>query len=185
MWRVNNDPVWRAEHYDKWGPGYRNNANELVDRQLLPILTQKSDGSWIANSDIPYADPERFHLTPLERGRDTVAPDDLTHLDKVAAKRYAWMELNKAQTAFDDAVTPETTQALADAQKNFDKISEGAANNSKIGEALGEEAARRHLLQQKEFEGAKEVDDPRCRRRPTARRSSTSSGVTRTATSSS
>ncbi|KOU64622.1 hypothetical protein ADK96_20680 [Streptomyces sp. IGB124] len=160
VWRVNNDPVWRAEHYDKWGPGFRNSADELVDGQLLPKLTQKSDGSWIANSDIPYADPERYHLTPLERGRESVAPDDLAHLDKVAAKRFAWMELNRAQTAFDDVVTPETTAALADAQKNFDKVSEGWPNNSKIGEALGEEAARRHMLQQKEFEGAKEVDDP-------------------------
>ncbi|MEU5812072.1 hypothetical protein ABZ812_35120, partial [Streptomyces sp. NPDC047718] len=159
VWLVNNDPVWRAEHYDKWGPGKRNSSEELVDGQLLPILSKQSDGSWISVSEIPYADPEKFHLTPLERDRATVPPDDLAHLDKVAARRFAGMELTKAEAAFNDAGTEVNAKALAAAQKAFDAVSDGLANNSKLGEALGEEAARRHMLQQKEFEGFEEKTD--------------------------
>lgn len=183
---ANEDPVWRAKYYDKWGPGKRNSAEEMVDGQLLPKLAEKPDGSWMAADELPYADPEKFHLTPLERGRDTVAPTELDHLDDVSAKRRAGMELKKADAAFEKHPTDETAQALADAQKHYDKtVGVDVSNNTKLGEALGEEAARRHMLLQKEFAGAKEVDDPLCRRRPTGPRSSISSGVTRTATSSS
>ncbi|MFE3630873.1 hypothetical protein [Streptomyces goshikiensis] len=71
---VNEDPTWRAEHYDKWGPGKRNNAEEMVDGQLLPKLIKQPDGSWMAASSLAHADPGGFHLTPLERSRATVAP---------------------------------------------------------------------------------------------------------------
>ncbi|MGW2931760.1 hypothetical protein ACWDA7_07820 [Streptomyces sp. NPDC001156] len=97
---ANEDPAWRAEHYDKWGMGKRNNAEELVDGQLLPRLVEKPGGGWMAAHDLPYASPERFHLDPLERGRDTVAPHDLHHLDDVSAKRVAGMDLAHAEKAF-------------------------------------------------------------------------------------
>ncbi|SHM52404.1 hypothetical protein [Streptomyces yunnanensis] len=158
---ANENPVWRAEHYDKWGPGKRNNAEEMVDGQLLPKLVEKPDGSWMAADEMPYANPKQFHSTPLVRGRDTVAPDNLNHLDDVSAKRMAGMELNKAEGAFKGHPTHETAQALADAQKHYDQtVGVDVSNNTKLGEALGEEAARRHMLLQKEFAGAKEVDDP-------------------------
>ncbi|GHB84244.1 hypothetical protein GCM10010347_63930 [Streptomyces cirratus] len=158
---ANEDPLWRAEHYDKWGLGKRNNANELVDGQLLPKLIEQPDGSWIAASDLPHAHPGGFHLTPLERGRDTVAPDDLAHLDKVAAKRMAGMDLTAWEKAFDKNPTYENAYELAHAQEHYNlTVGEGVSNNSKLGEELGEEAARRHMLLQEEFAGAKEVDDP-------------------------
>ncbi|MER6011509.1 hypothetical protein [Streptomyces bluensis] len=158
---ANEDPVWRAEHYDKWGPGKRNNAEEMVDGQLLPKLIEKPDGSWMAADDLPYADPGQFHLTPLERGRNTVASDQLNHLDDVSAQRMAGMELNRAELAFEKSPTDEAAQALADARQHYDQtVGMDVPNNTKLGEALGEEAARRHMLLQREFEGAKEVDDP-------------------------
>lgn len=157
---ANEDPVWRAEHYDKWRLGYRNNAEELVDGQLLPKLTEKAPGTWIAVSDIPHAHPGGFHLTPLERGRATVAPDDLTHLDKVAAKRMAGMDLTAAEKVFEKNPSFENAYDLAHAQEHYNQtVGEGVANNSKLGEDLGEEAARRHMLLQKEFEGAHEITD--------------------------
>ncbi|MFF5182479.1 hypothetical protein ACFY30_01625 [Streptomyces sp. NPDC000345] len=157
---ANEDPAWRAEHYDKWGPGKRNSADELVDGQLLPKLVEKPGGGWMAADDLPYASPERFDLNPLERGRDTVPPENLAHLDDVSAKRVAGMELTAAQKAFDDLQTDEAAKALADAREHFDNtVGEGVSNNSKLGEALGEEAARRHMLQQPEFAGAKEITD--------------------------
>ncbi|MFG3112821.1 hypothetical protein ACGF4C_00315 [Streptomyces sp. NPDC048197] len=158
---ANENPVWRAEHYDKWGPGKRNSAEEMVDGQLLPKLVEKPDGSWMAADEMPYANPKQFHSTPLVRGRDTVAPHELHHLDDVSAKRMAGMELNKAEGDFKDHPTHETAQALADAQKHYDQtVGVDVSNNTKLGEALGEEAARRHMLLQEEFAGAKEVDDP-------------------------
>ncbi|WP_157977468.1 hypothetical protein [Streptomyces triticisoli] len=157
---ANEDPVWRAEYYDKWGLGKRNSAEEMVDGQLLPKLVEKPGGGWMAADDLPYANPENFHLTPLERGRNTVAPENLDHLDDVSAKRVAGMDLTSAEKAFEATPTDETAKALADAQEHFSQtVGEGVSNNSKLGEALGEEAARRHMLLQKEFAGAEEITD--------------------------
>ncbi|MFJ8109703.1 hypothetical protein [Streptomyces sp. NPDC096132] len=157
---ANEDPVWRAEHYDKWGPGYRNDANAMVDGQLLPKLVEKPGGGWMAADDLPYANPERFHSTPLDRGRATVPPEHLGHLDDVSAKRLAGMELTNAERAYEANPTDETAKALADAQDHFNQtVGEGVSNNSKLGEALGEEAARRHMLLQEEFKGSHEITD--------------------------
>ncbi|MEU9235088.1 hypothetical protein [Streptomyces subrutilus] len=157
---ANEDPVWRAEHYDKWGPGKRNNAEELVDGQLLPKLLRQSDGSWVAADSIPHAHPGGFHLTPLERGADTVPPGNARHLDEVAAKRFAGMELNRWEKAFDENPTFDNAHELALAQEHFNKtVGKDVSNNTKLGEDLGEEAARKHMLLQKEFEGAHEITD--------------------------
>ncbi|WP_086792930.1 hypothetical protein [Streptomyces thermovulgaris] len=132
----------------------------MVDGQLLPKLVEKPGGGWMAADDMPYANPEKYHLTPLERGRDTVPPENLKHLDEVSAKRIAGMQLTNAEKAFEETPSAETAKALADAQENFNKVvGEGVPNNSKLGEILGEEAARRHMLLQKEFEGASEITD--------------------------
>ncbi|WP_407549092.1 hypothetical protein QOM21_08265 [Streptomyces sp. Pv4-95] len=157
---ANEDPVWRAQHYDKWGPGYRNSADAMVDGQLLPKLVEKPGGGWMAADNLPYANPEQFHLTPLERGRETVGPPDLNHLDDVSARRAAGMDLANAERAYEATPTDDTAKALADAQQHFNAtVGEGVSNNSKLGEALGEEAARRHLLLQQEFDGAREITD--------------------------
>ncbi|MDQ1047929.1 hypothetical protein [Streptomyces sp. V4I2] len=157
---ANEDPAWRAQHYDKWGPGYRNSAEAMVDGQLLPKLVEKPGGGWMAADNLPYANSERFHLNPLERGRDTVAPNELNHLDDVSARRVAGMDLSNAERAYLANPTDDTARALADAQDHFHAtVGEGVSNNSKLGEALGEEAARRHMLQQQEFAGAREVTD--------------------------
>jgi hypothetical protein len=157
---ANEDPVWRAEHYDKWGPGKRNGAEMMVDGQLLPKLTERPGGGWMAADDLPYANPENYHLEGLVRGRDTVDPQGIDHLDDVSAKRLAGMDLIAAERAFEANPSDETAKTLIDAQEHFKQtVGEGVSNNTKLGEALGEEAARHHMLLQKEFEGAKEVTD--------------------------
>ncbi|MFD4032141.1 hypothetical protein ACFWVP_16860 [Streptomyces sp. NPDC058637] len=157
---ANEDPAWRAQHYDKWGIGKRNNAESLVDGQLLPKLIEKPDGSWMSSNELPYASSEDFHLEDLVRDRATVDPQGLNHLDEVSARRIAGMELNNAQKAFDTTPTGETARVLADAQQYFDEtVGPGVSNNSKLGEALGEEAARKHMLLLKEFDGAREITD--------------------------
>ncbi|MEU3709958.1 hypothetical protein [Streptomyces catenulae] len=157
---ANEDPIWRAQHYDKWGPGKRNSSTELVDGQLLPKLVEKPDGSWMAADNLPYANPEAYHLDDLVRGRDTVDPQGIDHLDEVSAKRVAGMDLTNAERAYQTNPTDETAKALTDAQDHFHAtVGEGVSNNSKLGEALGEEAARRHMLLQHEFEGGREITD--------------------------
>ncbi|GCB46192.1 hypothetical protein SNL152K_3490 [Streptomyces sp. NL15-2K] len=157
---ANEDPVWRAEHYDKWGPGKRNNAEAMVDGQILPKLVEKPGGGWMAADNLPYANPERFHLTPLERGPETVPANNLNHLDDVSARRLAGMDLTSAEKAYEANATEANAKALAEAQDHFNTtVGEGVSNNTKLGEALGEEAARRHMLLQKEFEGAHEITD--------------------------
>ncbi|MEU5715721.1 hypothetical protein AB0G71_08000 [Streptomyces sp. NPDC020403] len=157
---ANEDPAWRAQYYDKWGIGKRNNAEELVDGQLLPKLVEKPGGGWMSANDLPYASSEDFLPGDLVRDHATVAPHRLTHLDEVSAKRIAGMELTNAQKAFDATPTDQTARALADAQQHFDAtVGPRVSNNSKLGEALGEEAARKHMLLLKEFDGAREITD--------------------------
>ncbi|WP_416486310.1 hypothetical protein [Streptomyces sp. CL12] len=154
------DPAWRAEHYDKYGEGKRNNSRELVDGQLLPKLAKKPGGGWMAAHDLPYASSEEFHLTPIERGPDTVHPQHADHLDTVSAKRIAGMHLTNAEKHYRLDPTPAHADALLKAQEHYNLVvGEGVSNNTKLGEALGEEAARRHMLLQPEFEGAKEITD--------------------------
>ena len=74
----------------------------------------------------------------------------------------AWrgMELTRAEKAFDANPIDEAAQKLAAAQDHFTlTVGEGISNNSKLGEALGEEAARHHMLQLEEFAGAREITD--------------------------
>ncbi|WP_326781219.1 hypothetical protein OG481_18920 [Streptomyces longwoodensis] len=157
---ANEDPVWRAEHYDKWGPGKRNNAEALVDGQLLPKLAEKPGGGWMAADDLPYANSEKYHLNPLERGRHTVGAEHLGHLDDVSAKRVAGMELTNAERAYKNNATDDLANKLLEAQEHYNNVvGEGVSNNTKLGEALGEEAARRHMLLQDEFAGAHEITD--------------------------
>ncbi|MFD9805831.1 hypothetical protein ACFWXZ_15730 [[Kitasatospora] papulosa] len=157
---ANEDPAWRAQHYDKWGLGKRNNAESLVDGQLLPKLIERPDGTWMSANELPYASSEDFLPGGLVRDHATVAPHRLTHLDEVSAKRTAGMDLTNAQKAFDATPTDETARALADAQQHFDAtVGPRVSNNSKLGEALGEEAARKHMLLLKEFDGAREITD--------------------------
>ena len=114
----------------------------------------------MAADHMPHADPEKYLPEHLQRGRDTVPHPHLNHLDDVSARRRSGMDLTNAETKYEAHPSHENAQALAEAQENFDKtVGSGVSNNSKLGEALGEEAARRHMLLQKEFEGATEITD--------------------------
>ncbi|MFI0780608.1 hypothetical protein [Streptomyces sp. NPDC021212] len=150
--------AWRMEHYDKIGR--RLDSTKMVDGQLLPQLVEKPGGGWMAADDIPYADPEKYRPGTMHRGPSTVTPDNVQHLNETAAKRHAGMGLTKAETKFEADPSSKHAQELAAAQKHYDDtVGADVPNNSKLGEALGEEAARRHMLQQPEFQGAKEIID--------------------------
>ncbi|MEV1043689.1 hypothetical protein [Streptomyces sp. NPDC049916] len=154
---ANEGGAWFKEHYDEIGR--RESSRRKVDGQLLPKLARR-DGGWMAADDLPYANGESYRLEPVHRGRETVSSDDLRHLDDVSAKRRAGMELTAARESHKTAPSFETRESLAGAQAKYDAtVGEGVPNNSKLGEALGEEASRRHLMLQGEFEGAREIID--------------------------
>ncbi|MFF2325594.1 MULTISPECIES: hypothetical protein [unclassified Streptomyces] len=155
---ANEGGPWFEEHYD--GIGRRQSARRMVDGQLLPKLAEREGGGWTAADDLPHANGEKFRLEPLNRGRATVAPDDLKHLDDVSAKRRAGMELTAAEKKYEADPSVGHADALTEAQTKFDNsVGQGVSNNSKLGEALGEEASRRHILLQEQFKGFREVTD--------------------------
>ncbi|MFH8481143.1 hypothetical protein [Streptomyces sp. NPDC018055] len=154
---ANEGGSWFKANYDEIGR--RENSRREVDGQLLPKLARRQGGGWMAADDLPYANPESYRLEPAHRGRDTVGRDDLNHLDDVSAKRRAGMELTAAKENYKVDTSVDNARELSDAQARFDAtVGEGVPNNSKLGEALGEEAARRHMMLQ-EFPGAREVTD--------------------------
>ncbi|PCG86516.1 hypothetical protein CIB93_08475 [Streptomyces sp. WZ.A104] len=155
---ANEGGPWFKENYDEIGR--RESSRRKVDGQLLPKLARRDDGSWMAADDLPYANGESYRLEPMHRGRDTVSPEDLKHLDDVSAKRRAGMELTAASKGYQTTPSLDNADTLAKAQAKYDAtVGEGVPNNSKLGEALGEDAARRHLMLQGGFEGSREITD--------------------------
>ncbi|MFJ3879139.1 hypothetical protein ACIPW5_16915 [Streptomyces sp. NPDC090077] len=156
---VNEDDAWRQKHYNEIRR--RQSIYREVDGQIIPQLVKNPEGGWMNADDLPFGDSEAFRLEPLERGRNTVSDDaGLQHLDDVSDRRWAGMELTDAQAKFQADPSMEKLEALRLAKESFnDRVGSGVANNTKLGEALGEEAARRHMLLLKEFEGAKEITD--------------------------
>ncbi|MER7408588.1 hypothetical protein ABT373_40705, partial [Streptomyces sp. NPDC000070] len=156
---ANEDPVWRAEHYDKWGIGKRNSAEKLVDGQVLPQLTEKPGGGWMATHDLPHG-PSETKLDPAHLGPDTAPAHSRPHLDESARNRRLSVDLMNAERAFDDTPSAANADALDKAQKAYDEHLGGIPNNSKHSEALGEAAARHHVIP-KEFPGAERIELPK------------------------
>ncbi|MFJ3651570.1 hypothetical protein [Streptomyces murinus] len=155
VWKANNDEEWRQENYDK--RGHRLVKNKIVDGVELPILKQRPDGSFIAKYAMPHGPSEtRFGRTPL--GRDTVDHAHLPDLDKAAKDRFAGIELSRAEKAHEENPSIATETALSDARDSFHAQVGDVSNNSKLGERLGEAAARHHVMPNL-FPDAEWVDD--------------------------
>ncbi|EFL25769.1 hypothetical protein SSOG_05483 [Streptomyces himastatinicus ATCC 53653] len=70
------------------------------------------------------------------------------------------MALTQAEAKFEADPSTKHAAELAAAQKHYDNtVGADVPNNSKLGEDLGEEAARLHMLRQPEFAGAEELTD--------------------------
>ncbi|MEU0585751.1 hypothetical protein [Streptomyces sp. NPDC006132] len=156
---ANEDPVWRAEHYDKWGLGKRNSAEKLVDGQTLPQLTQKPGGGWMAAHDLPHG-PSETKFNPTHLGPDTAPVHSRPHLDDTARNRRLSVDLMNAERAFDQTPSAANADALDQARKAYDEHLEGIPNNSRHSEALGEAAARHHVIP-KEFPDAERIELPK------------------------
>ncbi|GGX36382.1 hypothetical protein [Streptomyces noursei] len=155
--KANEDPVWRKEHYDKLGR--RKSVDEVVDGAELPQLAKGPDGKLIAKHDMPNGPSEtKFGSKPL--GLDTVPDGNLPELNKAAANRKVSVDLTNAAKALEETPSPETKAALSAAQEAYIKQLGDLPNNSKISEALGEQAAALHVIPH-EFHGAEVVDLPK------------------------
>ncbi|QGV80262.1 hypothetical protein [Streptomyces ficellus] len=147
---ANEDPVWRAAHYD--ARFHRRSADRYVDGQLLPILKELPDGRLVATSNLPHADREYYRLKPVNVGLDSIRNDVAGELDDLAEAHRAYLDLGNAQRAYDSDPTPENVEALENARTAMGD----RANNTKIGERLGEGAARLHAVPEV-FENTREV----------------------------
>ncbi|WP_329616141.1 hypothetical protein OG244_26410 [Streptomyces brevispora] len=149
---VNEDPIWRDEHYT--AHLHRKNANEIVDGQYLPVLKDVGNGRYVSTSSLPYGPSEKYRLRIENPQLSNIPTDHATKLDGLAEKHLAYKELGVADRAHTKNPTAETAEALQTAKDAFGDT----PVNTKVGEALGEASARLHVIQEV-FPGAREVTD--------------------------
>ncbi|MFI6930405.1 hypothetical protein [Streptomyces sp. NPDC050287] len=148
---ANENPDWFKEHYDI--RGHRRTADEIVDGQFLPKLTEGTNPRWVATDSLPSADREYYRLPPKALGLDSVQHHVGPKLDELADAHKKYLDLGDAQRAYDKAPTTEHLDALQAARDAMGDL----ANNTKVGEALGEGAAKLHVIPE-EFASAEWVD---------------------------
>ncbi|MET9036931.1 hypothetical protein [Streptomyces mirabilis] len=157
------DQTWFKEHYDILGRRrHLLNADgtiKLVDGVELPQLAKNAGGKWVAAHDLPSG-PSEIKTGKTAFTSNSVDPANLPALDQTAKNRKVGMDLTTAEKAFEEHPSTATQKALDDAQNAYKQQLRDVPNNSKIGEQLGEQAARLHVIP-KEFPGAAWVELPK------------------------
>lgn len=157
VWKANNDPAWREEHYDALDR--RKEAARIVDGVELPILARDGNGKLVAKNDLPSGPSDvKYGRTPL--GPDSADPVHRPELDRLAKDRKVAGKLTDATKAVEEAPTHEAHAALNRAQEAYAEQLGDVPNNSKISEKLGEKAAELHVVPH-EFPGAEWVPLPK------------------------
>ncbi|MFE2149078.1 hypothetical protein ACFXAO_03455 [Streptomyces lavendulae] len=155
---ANEDPEWFKKYY--WEKdGHRQNKSVKVDGADLPILKKTADGRWIAKYDMPHGPSETVYEVK-ELKPDSVPSTHQATLDSVAANRRASLDLTNAGKAFKEDSSAKNGTALKKALEHYDKLLRGIPNNSKISEALGEQAAALHVVPN-EFTVIEPIDLPK------------------------
>lgn len=157
VWKANNDPAWRDEHYD--AIDRRRDASEIVDGVELPVLARDANGNLVSKYDLPSGPSEVRHgrkfLPP-----ETVDPAHLPDLDAAASNRRASVDLTNAEKAFTENPSAATKEALSDAQNAYHRELGDTPNNSKISERLGEKSAELHMIPEN-FKDAEWIELPK------------------------
>ncbi len=157
VWKANNDPDWRDEHYDALDR--RKDASRIVDGVELPILARDADGNLVAKHDLPSGPSDvKFGRTPL--GPDTAPPAHRPELDRLARDRKVAGDLTDAKKAYEDSPTDHTREAHKRAEEAYTRQLGDVPNNSKISEKLGEKAAELHVVP-RQFSDAEWVQLPK------------------------
>ncbi|MFI6803912.1 hypothetical protein ACIBO6_02670 [Streptomyces luteogriseus] len=163
--RKANDPdrTWFNKHYDILGRRRhllnKDGTPKLVDGVELPQLAKNAEGKWVAANDLPSG-PSEVKWGPKNLGTDTVPDGNLSALDTAAANRRASVDLTNAEKAFDETHSAAAQEALTKAQEAYTARLGDVPNNSKISEALGEKAARLHVIP-REFPTADRIKLPK------------------------
>lgn len=157
VWKANNDPAWRDEHYDALDR--RKEASRIVDGVELPILARDASGNLVAKHDLPSGPSDvKYGRTPL--GPDSVTPAHRPELDRLAKDRKVAGDLTDAKKAVEESPTPDAHDALKRAQEAYTAQLGDVPNNSKISERLGEKAAELHVVP-RQFPGAEWIPLPK------------------------
>ncbi|MFJ2769910.1 hypothetical protein [Streptomyces sp. NPDC087300] len=157
-----NDPdqTWFEKNYRS--DGHRKSIKTLDENgDELPILAKDSDGNWIAKDSLPPKPGAKSTLDPKSPfTRDSVPDGEMGHLDEAASNRKVSNALTNAERAFKEDPSAKYLAELNKAQAAFDAQMPGRPNNSSIAEALGEQAAMRHVIP-KAFTDAQWIDLPK------------------------
>ncbi|MFE7759788.1 hypothetical protein [Streptomyces sp. NPDC057438] len=159
--RKANDPdkTWFDTYYRSDGHRWSTKATD-ENGDPLPILAKDEHGDWIAKDSLPAKAGATGRLDPGTFDRKSVRIDQIDHLDDAALDRKASKDLTNAERAYTADPSAENLAKLDKAQKAFDLQLPGRPNNSSIAEALGEQAAMRHVIPQR-FPDAQWIDLPK------------------------
>jgi hypothetical protein len=149
---ANENEAWRLEHYEATR-GHRKDADKIVDGQFLPKLTEGTNPRWVATDDLPSADREYYRLPAKPVDVASVKPQVGPKLNELAEAHQKYLDLGDAQRTYDKAKTPDNLEKLNNSKEAMGDI----PNNTKVGENLGEGAARLHVVPA-EFSNPKWID---------------------------
>ncbi|MFE2128057.1 hypothetical protein [Streptomyces amritsarensis] len=138
---ANENEAWRLQHYEATR-GHRLDADRIVDGQRLPKLTEGTDPKWLATDDLPSADREYYRLPSKPVDVASVQTHVSPKLDELAGTHQKYLDLGDAQRAYDKSKTAENLAKLEAAKDAMGDV----PNNTKVGENLGEGAARLHVV---------------------------------------
>ncbi|MGW0394933.1 hypothetical protein ACWDYJ_29470, partial [Streptomyces sp. NPDC003042] len=138
---ANEDEAWRLQHYEATR-GHRLDADAIVDGQRLPKLKEGTGPKWLATDDLPSADREYYRLPSKPVDVGSVQAHVTPKLDELAGTHQKYLDLGDAQRAYDKSNTPENLARLDAAKEAMGDV----PNNTKVGEKLGEGAAKLHVV---------------------------------------
>ncbi|MFE9636510.1 hypothetical protein [Streptomyces sp. NPDC006463] len=138
---ANENEAWRLEHYEATR-GHRLDADAIVDGQRLPKLKEGTNPKWLATDDLPSADREYYRLPSKPVDVNSVQTHVTPKLDELADIHQKYLDLGDAQRAYDKSKTAENLVTLDAAKEAMGDV----PNNTKVGEKLGEGAAKLHVV---------------------------------------
>ncbi|QFQ99600.1 hypothetical protein F9278_29480 [Streptomyces phaeolivaceus] len=153
------DKAWFDKYYRSDGHRWSTKATD-ENGDPLPVLAKDEHGNWIAKDSLPTRTGATGRLDPGTFDRKSVRTEQINHLDDAAMDRKVSKDLTNAERAYEADPSAENLAKLNKAQKAFDLQLPGRPNNSSIAEALGEQAAMRHVIPQR-FPDAQWIDLPK------------------------
>ncbi|MEU6295085.1 hypothetical protein [Streptomyces erythrochromogenes] len=138
---ANENEAWRLQHYEATR-GHRLDADRIVDGQRLPKLSEGTNPKWLATDDLPSADREYYRLPSKPVDVASVQTHVSPKLDELAGTHQKYLDLGDAQRTYDKSKTAENLAKLEAAKDAMGDV----PNNTKVGENLGEGAAKLHVI---------------------------------------